>query len=324
MDEQLGRLQSRQKSSFGNFQTATGQCTECEEEETLLGHLGEIEGPAADTAEMEADTSADLAEIPSEDTEATAGGQGTGGATPAASCSINHQTGVYAADGTGKSRTTVGVFESIHFNVGGAVADWTPSAGWPGRRAGQASYNWAAPGRPGTYSITASVPATGASCSKLITVVAPNRVRMTRDSLWGTYASGTAGAGMNAVVWLYPRNVNFGWVSIKEDAGPASNLSGYFLAMSRRGANLYHNPNPNYVRMGWNNKYCCDTAATRPGVLPRPWSAGTWDWVIPMRYRYFNASSGGRLFTRTRQKFRINSSGRVTVLKQGASVSRSP
>ena len=90
------------------------------------------------------------------------------------------------------------------------------------------------------------------------------------------------------------------------------------------GALLNHNPNPNFVRLRWNNTLCCDTAATVPGTLPPPWSAGTWDWRIPTRYRCFNSTGAGNIFTRTLQQFRINAAGRVTVSKQGATVSRNP
>ena len=147
---------------------------------------------------------------------------------------------------------------------------------------------------------------------------------MRRNSVLGGYAAGTAGAGMTAVIRVFPRNVNFGWVAIREDPGPASNVTGYFATLQAGGANLNHVPNPNFTRLGWNNNLCCDTAATVPGTLPPPWAAGTWDWRIPTRYRCVKSTGPGRIFTRTLQQFRINAAGRVTVRKQGTSVSRSP
>jgi hypothetical protein len=264
------------------------------------------------------------AERPGAETPGTEA-EGEGAAGGAGSCTITSRTAVHAPDGTADDRTIIGVHETVLFSVGGQAADWTVRSGWPTNRRGRTSFEWAAPTRPGTYTINATIPASGETCSLDMNVVAPSRIRMRRrTSLAAWYAAGTAGAGMTTVVRLYPRNVNFGWISILEVPGPASNVTGYFLARQRAGANLNHVPNPNYVRVGWNNNLCCDTAATRPGVLPAPWSVGTWDWVIPMRYRYFNATSGGRRFTRVVQRFRITAAGRVTVSKAGASIPRSP
>ena len=239
-------------------------------------------------------------------------------------CTITHRTAVHAPDGTPDTRKIIGVCETVHFTVGGQAADWTANNGWPRARTGRTRFNWAAPERSGTSRITATIPATGQTCTLDMTVVAPSRIRMRRRSVLGWYAAGTAGAGMTAVVRVYPRNVNFGWVAMREDPGPASNVTGYFAALQAGGANLNHVPNPNFMRLGWNNTICCDTAATVPGTLPPPWLAGTWDWRIPTRYRCVNSTGTGRVFTRTLQQFRINATGRVTVRKQGAVVSRSP
>jgi hypothetical protein len=152
-------------------------------------------------------------------------------------------------------------------------------------------------------------------------VIAPNDIQMRRNSVL-PYAAGTAGAGMLLEVRVQPRNVNFGWVSLLEDPGPATGVTGYFSAFGA--AALRHVPNAAFVRFSFNNTIRFDTAATVAGTLPAPWSAGTFVWRIPNRYRCSYSTGAGHIFTHTRQAFSINAAGRVTVTKEGESVSRSP
>jgi hypothetical protein len=127
---------------------------------------------------------------------------------------------------------------------------------------------------------------------------------------------------MELEVRLQPRNVNFGWVSFLEDPGPATGVTGYFAGFGA--AALAHNPNPAFVRFSFNNTFRVDTAATVAGALPAPWAAGSWTWRIPNRYRCFNSTGAGTLFTTTVQRFTITAAGAVTVTKEGQSVTRNP
>jgi hypothetical protein len=242
------------------------------------------------------------------------------GAIPA----IEHEATVHAPDGTPDTRTTVGVCETIRFAAPGRTLDWSTDAGWPRARSGQSEFRWAAPERPGTRTVTATDPDTGDRFGVDVTVVAPDRIEMQQTRVLGMYSAGTAGAGMRLRLRIHPRNVNFGWVGIKEDPGPASNVTGYFASLQARGRDLSHHPNPNFVRLGWDNELCCDTAATVPGALDKPWSAGSMAWRIPIRYHCPNTTGNGRVFTTVRQTFDIDGSGTVTVSKRGVSVTRSP
>src|SRR5215475_13270113 len=97
---------------------------------------------------------------------------------PTEGCVINHRATVHAPDGTPDSRTTIGVCETIVFDVGGRVVDWSSDSGWPSARRGRATYEWAAPERARTSTITATDPATGESCQLDMDVIAPTGTRL--------------------------------------------------------------------------------------------------------------------------------------------------
>lgn len=248
---------------------------------------------------------------------------------PEASCAISSRTAVHAPDGTPDTRTTIGVCETVGFSAGGQVANWTANTGWPGARNGQANFNWAAPEQPGTSTITATDPSTGETCNRDMYVVAPAGVRL-RSVGELAYPGGTAGAGMEVTVHVRPRNVNFGWIALGEDSGPASRIRGYFAA--RPAAALRHDAAPDFRRMGWNNSLAPnaagemqgDTAATVAGTLPPPWSAGSFQWIIPTRYRCAYSTGNGHVFTHVQQRFMIEDDGTVIVTKHAARVERTP
>jgi hypothetical protein len=201
------------------------------------------------------------------------------------------------------------------------MADWRSSNGWPGARSRRATFAWAAPEAPGTSTITATIPATGQVCSIDMNVIAPASISMIKDHEF-VYPAGTAGAGMALEIRVHPRSVNFGWLSLKEDPGPATGVSGYFATRAAAGMDLSHHPNPAFVRFTYNNAYRFDSAFA--AGLVAPWTAGAMRWRIPNRYRAFNSTGAGRVFTRTLQTFAITALGTVTVTKQGRSVTRSP
>jgi hypothetical protein len=251
------------------------------------------------------------------------------GSTPEASCAISSRTAVHAPDRTPDTRKKIGVCETVGFTAGGQVFNWTANTGWPRARNGQARFNWAAPERAGTSTVTATNPSTSETCSLNMNVIAPAGIRLRRVNEL-VYPAGAAGAGMELTVHVRPRNVNFGWIAVREDSGPASRISGYFA--TRTAADLRHNATPNFRRMGWNNSLAPnaagqmqgDTAATVQGTLPPPWSAGSFQWIIPTRYRCTNSTGNGHVFARVRQRFTIGNDGTVTVTKHAASVTRTP
>lgn len=237
---------------------------------------------------------------------------------------------MHAPDGTPDSRTTIGVCETLVFGVGGRAMHWSADSGWPSARSGRANFEWAAPERARTSTITATDPATGASCSLELEVVAPSGTRL-RNVGEDVFPAGTAGAGMDLTVAVLPRNVNFGWIAIHEDSGPALDVKGYF-ADNFPAARLRHDASPGFARIGWDNMLAPDAAgdpqgdhaATRPGTLPPPWSAGSYRWSIPTRYRCFNSTHDGFVFTRVPQRFAMEGDGTVIVTKGSERVERTP
>jgi len=207
--------------------------------------------------------------------------------------------------------------EVVYFDVGGVAADWTASAGWPGRRSARAILAWEL-SDPGSATITATLP-TGGSASITMKVIAPKDIRMRKTSEDPAGASGTANAGMMLAPRFTPGSVNFGNVEWLEVPGPASGLSGYFAAQVAAGTNLNHAPNPSFLRIapGLN-----DHAAAFG--FPPPYSAGTWDWSIPNRFRRAGTAAAGTVFVTTLQSFRMDAAGAITVSKQGASVTKAP
>jgi hypothetical protein len=240
-----------------------------------------------------------------------------GGAPAAAPVVINSRTDMHAPDGTADTRTTVAMGEVVYFDVGGAAADWTASVGWPLRRAGRDTFAWELP-QPGTATITATLPAGGAA-SVTMTAIAPKNIRMRKVSEDPPGTSGTANAGMMLVPRFMPANVNFGNVEWLEVPGPPSNLTGYFAAQVAGGTNLNHVPNPNFLRIGPGLR---DHAAAFG--FPPPYSAGSWDWSIPNRFRRAGTGDTGVEYVTTLQSFRMDATGSITVSKQGASVTKAP
>lgn len=284
-------------------------------------------GPAPDAAAPEAaapEAAAPEAEAaaPAEEAAPEAEAPAEGGA--AAPLEVTSRTAAHAPDGTGDDRPTIGTCEDVHFAVGGRRANWTSDVGWPRARENVDDFFWAAPEQPGPATITATIPDTGETASITMDVIAPNEIKMVRDSVDTTIPAGTAGALMFLVVHIHPKSVNFGWAEMLEEARPASGVSGYFATLQAGGADLDHHPNPDFVRIRWNNTIRFDTAGIRGGVLPAPWSAGGFYWVIPNRYRCASSTGNGRRFFTTYQRFRIAANGRVTVTKAGASYGRTP
>jgi hypothetical protein len=220
---------------------------------------------------------------------------------------------MHAPDGTPDSRQEIAMGEVVYFDAGGEAVDWSASAGWPGRRNARSTFAWELP-EPGTATITATT-ATGASASITMTVVPPKDIRMRKTSEDAPGDPGTANAGMRLAPRFTPGNVNFGNVEWLEVPGGPSNLTGYFAASVAAGADLDHHPNPDFLRIapGLN-----DHAAAFG--FPGPYSAGTWDWEIPNRFRRAATTGEGVVYVTTVQSFKIDASGTITVSKQGATV----
>ena len=247
---------------------------------------------------------------------------------PAATCTLTHRTDLHAVDGTADDRTTVAIGEVIHFGAGGGTVDWTATGGWPQHQSGSAQFDWEMPD-PGTATITATDPATGASCSETFTSILPTAMRNTRISLDAPGATGTAGAGMQQRVHFLPNKVNFHnaeWLEVADTAtaggpGTPAGATGYMAARIAAGTNLNHVPNPNFLRIRADNTLF-DHAAIFG--LPAPFSAGQFHWRIPNRFRRAATTGTGRVAVTTTQSFFIRADGSARVTKAGADTGFQP
>lgn len=228
---------------------------------------------------------------------------------------VTSETLVSAPDGTPDTRTTVGVGERVRFTAN-TSGTWTVSDGHIiGLNTGS-NIVWEAP--PVAANPTISVTTPGGTRVVPMTVIAPNALSMTvnrNDAI----PAGTAGACMITDVVVNPLHVNFGRTQWLEVPGPATNVSGYFTQFAA--ATIFHNPNPDYLPFNDNNAGLQDHASWH--AVPAPFSFGTFEWVIPNRYKIDSESDAqGRIFTNTVQAFFMFPGGTMMITKAGASVIR--
>ena len=235
--------------------------------------------------------------------------------TPTTPPTVTSQTISSAPDGTADTRTTVGVGERIRF-TSTTAGTWTVSDGRIiGLNTG-ANMLWEAPAVAANPVITITTP--GGATNMAMTVIAPNNLNMV-VAAHDAIATGTAGACMITNVTVNPLNVSFGRTQWLEVPGPATNVSGYFNRFSA--AQLRHHPNPRYLPFDNNNTGLTDHAALHNG--PAPFSFGTFDWVIPNRYKIDGETDAqGRFFVNTTQAFTMFGNGTVMIIKSGGFVLR--
>ena len=234
---------------------------------------------------------------------------------PITAPTVTTQTIVAAPDGSADTRTTVGVGERVRL-TGNSAGTWTASEGQIiGINTGT-NVIWEAPAVAATPILTLTTP--GGQTAIQMTVVAPDSLDMAvaaNDPI----AVGTAGACMFTNVTVNPLNVSFGRTQWLEVPGPATNVTGYFTRFSA--AQLRHTPNPRYLPFNDLNAGLNDHAAFH--AAPAPFSFGTFDWVIPNRYKVDGESDAqGRFFVDTTQAFTILADGTMMIDKSGGFVMR--
>ncbi len=228
---------------------------------------------------------------------------------------VTSETIKSAPDGTPDTRTTVGVGERVRFTAN-TSGTWTVSDGHIiGLNTGS-NIVWEAPPTATAPIITVTTP--GGTRAIPMIVIAPNALSMTvnrNDAI----PAGTAGACMITDVVVNPLNVNFGRTQWLEVPGPATNVSGYFNQFAA--ATIFHHPNPDYLPFNDDNAGLRDHASWH--AVPAPFSFGTFEWVIPNRYKIDGESDAqGRIFTNTVQAFFMFPGGTMMITKAGASVIR--
>lgn len=166
---------------------------------------------------------------------------------------------------------------------------------------------------------TPSVTATfaGVPVTVAFAVVEPSSesaIKTSEDSI----PAGTQGAGMRLEITIAPTDVSFQNVESQEVPGPATSITGYFTSFPPD--SLKHIP-AGWVRIAPGNKKFDHAAFSG---YPSPWSAGGFQWIIPIEWRVVGSASGGTLPNRIQAFSIANSSGTSTVSKLGQSVTRTP
>lgn len=228
---------------------------------------------------------------------------------------VTSETIAAAPDGSPNTRTTVGVGERVRFSADFA-GNWSVSEGRIIGLSTGANMVWEAP--PVASDSTVTLTTAGGTQVISMKVIAPDKITMVvvnRHNL----PAGHAGACMINDLTINPLNVNFGRTQWLEVPGPATRVSGYFTQFST--AQLYHNPTLHYLPINDMNSGVFDHAALH--TPPPPYALGTFEWVIPNRYKIDGESDGhGRMFTHTTQSFYMLYGGVTIITKAGASVTR--
>jgi hypothetical protein len=227
-------------------------------------------------------------QLPRGSGEATAGGAGNVGlptgnvglpaATPMTNAAkVTHEAGYDAAQGA-KDRTKFGVGE-VAYLAAEIAGTWTASAATGATTHKGDSYDWTAPDTAQKVTITFD-PGGGAPVTTVhFEVVAPD-IKFSKIDDVTTYRPGTMGAGMNCNVNFLPYDVSFGGhVAWKEDNVPGVNAKDYFEHHDLP----EHVANPAWKEFNNNNTGPKDFADF--SKFPKPWSAGSFEWLIPQNYR---------------------------------------
>ena len=231
---------------------------------------------------------------------------------------MTHQTEFTAPDGSKNNRNKIGVGEQVAF-TGNTKGDWTASGGTPLLLADNDAFDWTAPARSETITITFSVG--GNLVSEDFEVIEPSHYTAIKKSEM-QFLPGDQGVGMILDFSFHPKTISFGNVQQMEVSGPATNITGYFLL---NGMPHPHNSGDSFFDMSEDNLFesARDTAAMQN--FPQPWSAGGFDWIIPNHFKLKSEAGNGKKYHNATQSFRMaDATGKTTVTKEGASAERSP
>ena len=223
---------------------------------------------------------------------------------------ISHETTFSAPDGTGKKRTDVGVGEEVTF-TGSTAGKWTATSGTPNGLASGNRFTWTAPDRAATATIKLQVGTEEGTVS--MKVIEPESITGRKNSEI-PIAPGTAGAGMKLTFIYHPLRVSFGNVRAREVSGPATNITGYYKK-HYAAADLWHDSGDTFTAIKENNEDSVEDRAETQDSF-KPYERGTFDWVIPNKFKVKTEAGDGKKFTEVTQAFLMHdATGKVTIAK---------
>jgi hypothetical protein len=132
------------------------------------------------------------------------------------------------------------------------------------------------------------------------------------------YDQGSVGAEMQLNTFIAPTSVSFYRVQLLE-VGEEASVTGYFtntkLFTTDPAYYFRHIPNTNWTSVGFDNSWP-DTCWSQPNLFPSPWAAGSYTWVVPVKWS-LSPTTVTNSMTSWSQAFSIDSSGTMTITKYG-------
>jgi hypothetical protein len=230
---------------------------------------------------------------------------------------IEIATDLDAADGSGKSRKKVGVGEKVTF-TGSKTGEWKASGGAPLTQATGLTFNWTAPSR--AASVTISLTSGKYTKTVEISILEPNAIK-TKKKREYKYKRHHMGVGMELFFHYHPKSVSFGNIESKEVSGEASNRQGYFRD---DGLTHHHNSGDTFFPVKPDNVNSETDSAAIEGYDP-PWRKGGFDWIIPNHFKLKSEAGDGKKFTEVTQSFVLEGNdGTTKVSKGGEEAERTP
>lgn len=222
-------------------------------------------------------------------------------------CQITSQT--LATTPNQRDRGVLGIGEQVFvtFNPSKSVS-WSVDKGTVNLASGISTMFTAADSVENS-TVTATID--GVGIEKKFSSILPSSINGIKNSSSGGQSGSVS---MNITFEFQPTTVSFYRMEFREITGPASNVTGYFEQFSS--FQLWHTPNPNFIgTSGYDNLFCCDTAAMNQSTTP--YSQGGFDWDIPIEVRVLGSSTQHRPFNILQQFNMLNASGDCSINKVG-------
>src|SRR5205823_4414008 len=158
----------------------------------------------------------------------------------------------------------------------------------------------------------------GKDVSQGISVLAPTTVTFKKSGSAGSFTDEQAGVGMSLDMKIGPDNVSFGGIQVQEKPGNAASATGVFAKMPNA-----HQPSASWTDV--NN----DNSTGQPddawaGPFEQPVQMGKLVWNIPYLWQASGGGGGGSFFIANQSMEVVDSKGTMTIIKGGASASRTP
>jgi hypothetical protein len=234
---------------------------------------------------------------------------------------VTHKT-ADRAPAAASNREKVGVGEMVTFKSN-MPGKWKASNAAPstGKSASGDQFIWMAMHTKGDAKITFDAGKKGVAPVEITMKVIEPTVDYLNHRKVTFPGSGTgtiAGVNMDSDVTYLPMDVSFRNTTWWEKPGPATGATGYFAEHLRKGRRLpFHNPNPDPLQIDEKNSGITDTAGFWDFI--GPFSAGSFEWVIPT---YYAVDEGPKhLIKNVHQKCTIDAAGTMTVTKESATMS---